>query len=190
MFKSMMMTATVVCAMNCSLTAAFADQKRIAPQASAIALFKEIYGSYPDSEKPDAWHKADKAWLGSGDISNLPGWETLPLSRDTAALNKLVTEKLGKDGEVCIDYDLISDSQDPNIARYRIVAPSTQSMGPAEYQIYIQGTSRKEIVKLAYVLVEEEGKWRVDDIVTYSTDEKGRAVRSAAKEMLKACLKD
>ncbi len=169
-----------------SCVGAFAAQKRVAPQDTPIALFKAIYGQYPESEPADAWHKADKAWLGKGDVGDLPTWETLPLSHDAAVLNKRVEKAIGDSGEVCIDFDQISDSQDPNIAQYRIVA---QPAGGATYDVYLKGTWRKDVLKVTYVLVEEQGKWRVDDIVTYSTDKKGHAVKSAARDMLRNCLK-
>ncbi len=171
-------------------SSAFATQKRIAPQTDPIALLKEIYGRYPDSEKADDWHKADKNWSPSGDVDKQPGWATLPLSRATAALHRRVAKKLEKDGFVCIDYDMVSDSQDPDIARYKITEPPAKSSGFAEYDIYFQGKSRQETRKVTYLLVQEEGKWRVEDMITYSTDAKGRAVKNDAKDMLNACLKD
>jgi hypothetical protein len=170
--------------------AAGAAQKAIVPQDSPIKLLKQIYGQYPDSEPASDWHKADKNWSPSGDVDKVAGWSTLPLSHETAALNKRVDKALQKDGSVCIDYDLISDSQDPDIARYKIVAPPAKSTEPAEYQIYFQGKSRKGMTKVSYFLVAEQGKWHVDDIVTYSTNAKGHAERNDAKDMLKACLKN
>jgi hypothetical protein len=189
MRKFVFMTFVAGSMFSClSISSAFAEQRRVAPQDTPLALFKAIYGQYPDNEPLDSWHKADKAWLGAGDVGKLPTWETLPLSHDAAALNARVEKKIAKSRDVCIDFDQVSDSQDPNIARYKIVAPSAQSTGPAAYQIYIQGTWRKDISKITYALVQEEGKWRVDDIVTYSKDNKGRAIESRAKKMLKACL--
>lgn len=171
-----------------SLTNAEAIEKHVAPQDTPVALFKAIYGQYPDNEPADSWHKADKEWLGANTDMKVPTFETLPLSHDTAALNKRVQKAIGKSGEVCIDFDQISDSQDPNIAKYRIVEKE-QSNGRATFDISIAGTWRKDVSKITYVLVEEQGKWHVDDIVTYSTD-KGRLVKSAAKDMLENCLKN
>ncbi|WP_442754669.1 hypothetical protein ACNHKD_16995 [Methylocystis sp. JAN1] len=191
MRKFILAVVIATSALSCfSITSAGAAQRHVAPQDTPIALFKAIYGEYPDGEAADAWHKADKEWLGKGDVSNLPTWETLPLSRDAAALNQRVQKAIGNSGEVCIDFDQISDSQDPNIAAYRIVALPSQTAGRAEYEIYLKGTWRKDIAKVAYVLVEERGKWRVDDIVTSSTDDKRRTVKSAAREMLRNCLKN
>lgn len=166
-----------------------AAPRRVAPQDSPVALLQAIYGQYPADEAADAWHKADKAWLGAGDVSALPAWETLPLSRDAATLNKRVDKRL-KTGEACIDFDQISDSQDPNIAQYKIVAPAAPVAQMAEYQVYIQGSWRKDTPKITYILVKEDGKWRVDNIVTYSKDDKGRPVQTAAKQILKDCLKN
>jgi hypothetical protein len=189
MRKFVFMAFAAASMLSClSTSSAFAEQRHVAPQDTPLALFKAIYGEYPDNEPADSWHKADKVWLGEGDVGKLPTWETLALSHDAASLNARVEKKIAKSGDVCIDFDQLSDSQDPNIARYKIVAPSAQSTGPAVYQIYIQGTWRKDISKITYALVQERGKWRVDDIVTYSKDGKGRPIESGAKKMLKACL--
>ncbi len=163
-----------------------AAQKQIPPQDSPVALLQQIYGVYPDKEPATAWHKADKNWGPAGDIKQVPGFETLPLSSATAALNQRVDKKLEKDGFVCIDYDMISDSQDPDIARYRIVAPAN---GGAQYEIYFEGKARKGSMRVSYLLVEEDGKWRVEDIYTYSKI-KGKVVRNGARAMLQDCLKD
>jgi hypothetical protein len=174
-------------AVTLSASNAHAAQKNIAPQDTPVALFKAIYGQYPDSEPADAWHRADKEWLGKGADMHVPTFETLPLSHDTAELNKRVQKAIGKSGEVCIDFDQISDSQDPNIAKYKIVEKE-QSNGRATFEISITGTWRKDVSRITYVLVEEKGKWRVDDIVNYAADKKGRAEKSSAREMLKNCL--
>jgi hypothetical protein len=168
---------------------AAAASKRVPPADSPIALFKDIYGAYPATEPADAWHKADKAWLGNGSVDSLPSWGTLPLSARTADLNRRVDRSIGKSGEVCIDYDQISDSQDPNIARYRIVGPADPAAARAEYRIDIQGTWRKETTAIAWLLVKEQGKWRVDDIVTTSTDAKGKPQKNSGRDMLEGCLK-
>lgn len=166
-----------------------AAQKQIAPQNNPIALLKEIYGAYPDTAAANAWHTADKNWGPSGDDKQVPGFETLPLSSATAALKQRVDKKLEKDGYVCIDYDMISDSQDPDIARYKIVAPSKPGTGAAQYDVYFEGKARKGNTRISYLLVQEDGKWRVDDMATYSKD-KGNVVRNGAKAMLEDCLKD
>jgi hypothetical protein len=180
----------IIVAALAALAASGADaaEKHIPPQETPVALFKAIYGQYPESEAADAWHKADKSWLGKGDISGLPGWESLPLSHDTAALQRRVDKAIGKSGEVCIDFDQLSDSQDPNIAQYRIVGPDAPATARADYDIYVKGTWRKDVTKIAYRLVKEDGKWRVDEIVNASRDDKGHVVKSATKAMLKACL--
>jgi hypothetical protein len=164
-----------------------AAQKHVAPQDTSIALFQAIYGQYPENEPADAWHKADKEWLGKGAEMRVPTFETLPLSHDTDALNKRVQKAIGKSGEVCIDYDQISDSQDPNIAKYKIVEKE-QSKGRATFEISITGTWRKDVSRITYVLVEEQGEWHLDDIINYSTDKKGHTEKSSAREMLKNCL--
>lgn len=163
-----------------------AAQKQIAPQDSPVALFQQIYGAYPDTEAASAWHKADKNWGPSGDDKQVPGFETLPLSGATAALNQRVNKKLEKDGFVCIDYDMISDSQDPDIARYRIVTPAK---GGAQYEVYFEGKSRKGATRVSYLLAQEDGAWRIDDIYTYSKS-KGKVVRNGARVMLQDCLKN
>jgi hypothetical protein len=166
-----------------------AAQKAVAPQDSPVALFREIYGAYPDSEPASAWHKADRNWSESGSIDKIPGFGTLPLTSATAALNKRVDKKLEKDGSVCIDYDMISNSQDPDIARYRIVAPATPAKNPAQYEIYFQGKSQKGQTRISYLLAQEDGKWRVEDIFTYNKV-KGRILRDSARALLQNCLKD
>lgn len=164
-----------------------AAQRQIAPQSDPIALLKEIYGAYPDAEAANTWHTADKNWGASGDIEQIPGFETLPLTSSTAALNQRVNRKLDKDGFVCIDYDMISDSQDPDIARYRIVAPSTPGKGSARYEVYFEGATHTGSTRVSYRLAQEDGKWRVDDIYTYSKA-KGKVVRNSARSMLQDCL--
>jgi hypothetical protein len=164
-----------------------AAQKTIAPQDTPVALFREIYGAYSDAEPASAWHKADKNWSESGDIDKLPGLATLPLSSATAALNKRVDKESKKVGAVCIDYDMISNSQDPDIARYKIVAPTKP--GDAQYEIYLQGKRSKQQTRISYLLAQEDGKWRVDDILNYFKT-KGRVTRESAKALLQNCLKD
>jgi hypothetical protein len=188
MIKSTLMASALSLSFMAASVSA-GEPKHVASAESPVALFKDIYGAYPASEAADAWHKADKAWLGKGSVDTLPSWDTLPLSAGTNDLNRRVNKILAKSGEVCIDYDQISDSQDPNIAKYKIVGPAEPPAERAEYQVEMQGTWRKGVTKVTYLLVKEQGKWRVDDIVTYSTDAKGKPEKNSGREMLKACLK-
>lgn len=161
-----------------------AGEKIIPPQDTPIALLKEIYGDYPADAPASAWHKADKNWGLSSDVSKLPGFDNLPLTTAVAALKR----RVDKTGDLCIDYDLISNSQDPDIVRYRIVAPAARSKARAQYDIYFQGKFSKGQTRITYSLVQDGGKWRVDDIVTYRR-EKGRILRDSARSLLQNCLK-
>lgn len=191
MRKFILRVAAATSLVSCLLVSgAAAAQKKIAPRDSPIAVLESIYGQYPDTDKADDWHKADKAWTASGAPDNLPGWDTLPLSRATAEVNRRVNKALAKSGDICLDYDPISDSQDPDIARYKIVPPSVSSPEKSEHQVYLQGKTRTGTTKVRYVFVKEQGRWRVDDIVTYSTDARHRPVANSIKDMLKACLKN
>lgn len=191
MRKFILTTLAAASLLSCgAVSTALAAQRRVAPQDTPIGLLNEIYGQYPDSAPAGAWRKADKEWLGAGDVGKLPRWETLPLSHDTAALNRRVDKAIGNSGEVCIDFDQLSDSQDPNIAQYRIVGPSAPKAGKAQYDVYLKGAWRKDVARVTYLLVQEQGKWRVDDIVTYATDKKGGVVKSGARDMLGNCLKN
>lgn len=172
------------------LDGALAQQKRIDPQENPTELLEQIYGASSDKEASGGWRRADKNWGPSGDIRQAPGFETLPLSSEMAALKQRVDRKLEKDGFVCIDYDMISDSQDPHIARYRITSPSRTGGGRAQYDIYTQDDSLKGGSRITWRLLQEDGKWRIDDIFTYSKDSKGLSRRNGARSMLRDCLKN
>ena len=164
--------------------AAVAAEKIIPPQDGPIALLKEIYGDYPADEAASAWHKADKNWGLSSDVAKLPGFTTLPLSTTLAAMKR----RVDKTGDLCIDYDLISNSQDPDIVRYRIVAPATRGKERAQYDVYFQGKFSKGQTRITYSLAQDGGKWRIDDIAAYRRD-KGRILRDSARSLLQNCLK-
>jgi Protein of unknown function (DUF3828) len=118
--------------------------------AGPLELIQYIYGSYPPKEMPSAWHKAKK---------NLPSIDNLPLSSETLSLlrrwNKMNT------GEICIDVDPVSDSQDPAVEMYRILSSSNSL---AQVEIKSNYTSGIKKSRITYSIKNENGRWVVDDV--------------------------
>jgi hypothetical protein len=147
-----------------------------------IKIIQQIYGAYPKSETPENWHKADKKWRTT-DLKGVPSFEDLPLSKE---MRKLVEKdaKTTPKGEMgCLDFDPISDSQDPDIAKYKVIKALEESEGTQTLNVHIVGRWRKEFV-VTYKMKNEGGNWYVDDIV-----DKGEGVMVSLKKMYQDCLK-
>ncbi len=160
-------------------------RQSISEKANPIQTIQDIYGYYAPSESHDTWHKADKKWDPSS--FKHPHIGDLPLSN---AFRKLIKkdEFTTPSGEMpCIDYDPISDSQDPDIDYFKISGIDDTQKNKLVLGIQIRGKSNK-IVKITYVFTNEENKWGIDDIINYNNNfNDGRAF--SVNNYLKKCLR-
>ncbi len=101
-------------------------------------------------------------------------------------MRKLVEKdaKTTPKGEMgCLDFDPISDDQDPDIAKYKVIKASVETDGIKMLNVHIIGKWRKKFV-VTYKMKNEGGSWYVDDII-----DKGEGVAVSVKKMYQECLK-
>jgi hypothetical protein len=118
--------------------------------AGPLEIIQDIYGSYPSRESPSDWHKAKQ---------KLPSIGDLPLSSETLGLWNRWNKT--HPGEMCIDVDPVSASQDPAVEQYRILNSSNSRTQVEIKSKYVSGIKKNTIT---YIIKNENGRWIVDDV--------------------------
>ncbi|WP_448951732.1 DUF3828 domain-containing protein [Labrys neptuniae] len=135
----------------------------LAAEAPPEALVKQIYaGKTPETKGIDI--------IGNAKL------RAKYLSTDLAAAVKKDIDQSAKSGEVgALDFDPVSDSQDPMIKDLKI-EPATVQGDKAEVKVsFDRGDAKRD--ELVYVLVKENDQWRVFNISKQGSAEEAWSLR-------------
>jgi Protein of unknown function (DUF3828) len=93
------------------------------------------------------------------------------LTRSLAALLDDMNKRSEAANSPILDFDPISDSQDPSIDRLSIVAaPPKGDEARVAVSFYFEKGAKAPHTALGYLMKREDGAWRVDDIVKDGKD--------------------
>lgn len=135
----------------------------LAAEASPEAVVQQIYsGKTPETKGIDI--------IGNAKL------RARYLSKDLAAAVKKDIDESAKSGEVgALDFDPVSDSQDPLIKDLKIDPASVQGEQAQVGVSFNRGDPKRD--ELVYDLVKENGQWRVSNISKKGNAEEAWSLR-------------
>lgn len=164
----------------------------ILPTNKPADLIIMIYGKLKSSDNAKEWHAADKKYRIGASDDEIPKFNQLPLSTELRSLysKAMVLEKKYDKG--CLDYDPMTDSQDPQVDRYKFELRKIKT-DEMVVDVRLISWGKKRTFPIQYKLKKENEKWYVDDIISFYENQKSNdpsIKENSVKKLIKLeCLK-